>query len=107
MKLLRKQFASKSLARRSALPLAILVALFVAGMSFLHPAKAQSPADAAMPPATPDGRPLQVDRGAAGLWQMLLKLHTSASLMLVVAHPDDEDSGMLSLELRGQGARTN
>ncbi len=105
MKSLRRQFVSKSLVRRSALPLGILVALFVAGISFLHPAKAQSPADAATPPATPDGRPLQIDRGAAGLWQMLLKLHTRASLLMVVAHPDDEDSGMLTLESRGQGAR--
>ncbi len=40
-----------------------------------------------------------------GLWQTLLKLHTRASLLMVVAHPDDEDSGMLTLESRGQGAR--
>ena len=54
---------------------------------------------------TPDAAPLQIDRGAAGLWQTLLKLHTRASLLMVTAHPDDEDGGMLAYESRGQGAR--
>ena len=54
---------------------------------------------------TPDARPLEIDRGAAGLWQTLLKLHTRASLLMVTAHPDDEDGGMLAYESRGQGAR--
>jgi LmbE family N-acetylglucosaminyl deacetylase len=84
--------------------LVILVALLLAAMSAMRSAKAQSP-DIPTPPATPDVRPLQIDRGAAGLWQMLLKLQTRASLLMVVAHPDDEDSGMLALESRGRGAR--
>jgi LmbE family N-acetylglucosaminyl deacetylase len=54
---------------------------------------------------TPDARPLEIDRGSAGLWQTLLKLHTRASLLMVTAHPDDEDGGMLAYESRGQGAR--
>ena len=37
---------------------------------------------------------------------MLLKLRTRASLLMIVAHPDDEDSGMLTLMGRGHGART-
>lgn len=49
--------------------------------------------------------PLVVDRGAAGLEQMLRKLRTRASLMMIVAHPDDEDGGMLAYESRGQGVR--
>ena len=49
--------------------------------------------------------PLPEDRGAAGLEQMLRKLGTRASLMMIVAHPDDEDGGMLTYESRGQGAR--
>ncbi len=49
--------------------------------------------------------PLAVDRGAAGLEQMLRKLRTRASLLMIVAHPDDEDGGMLAYESRGQGAR--
>ena len=46
-----------------------------------------------------------VNRGSAALWQSLKKLHTRASLIMVTAHPDDEDGGMLAYESRGQGAR--
>jgi LmbE family N-acetylglucosaminyl deacetylase len=48
--------------------------------------------------------PLPVDRGAAAVRQSLKKLQTRASLIMVVAHPDDEDGGMLTYESRGQGA---
>ena len=55
------------------------------------------------------GRELPIDRpeaqGGRGLEQMLRKLNTRASLMLIVAHPDDEDGGMLTLYSRGLGAR--
>src|SRR6185437_6306737 len=51
------------------------------------------------------GRQLDLDRGAAAVWQSLKKLDTRASLLLVVAHPDDEDGGMLTYESRGVGAR--
>lgn len=50
-------------------------------------------------------QPLAFDRGAAALWQSLQKLHTRASLLMVTAHPDDEDGGMLTYESRGVGAR--
>jgi len=50
--------------------------------------------------------PLPVDRGAAAVWQSLQKLHTRGSLILIVAHPDDEDSGMLAYEARDQGVDT-
>ena len=56
--------------------------------------------------ASPDAHTLPEDRGADGLAQTLKKLHTWASLMMIVAHPDDEDGGMLTLESRGFGART-
>ena len=49
-------------------------------------------------------QPLPQDSGAAGLQEMLLRLGTTARLMQVVAHPDDEDGGMLTLESRGKGA---
>src|SRR5215472_11523303 len=48
--------------------------------------------------------PLPFDRGATGLWNALNKLHTRASLLMITAHPDDEDGGMLAWESRGQGA---
>lgn len=51
------------------------------------------------------GRELPIDQGARGLEQSLRKLSTRASLMLIVAHPDDEDGGMLTLVSRGLGAR--
>jgi LmbE family N-acetylglucosaminyl deacetylase len=42
----------------------------------------------------------------AGLRLELLRLGTTARLMQVVAHPDDEDGGMLTLESRGRGVST-
>src|SRR5437868_1888124 len=50
--------------------------------------------------------PLPPDTGTAGLKQMLLRLRTTARLMQVTAHPDDEDGGMLTLESRGKGVTT-
>jgi len=49
--------------------------------------------------------PLAQDRGAAGTWQRLLKLQTTASAMHTTAHPDDEHGGVLAQLSRGQGAR--
>lgn len=47
--------------------------------------------------------PLPVDSGAKGLQEMLVRLHTTSRMMQVVAHPDDEDGGVLTLESRGKG----
>lgn len=58
------------------------------------------------PAPNPHARPLPIDRGSVGLWQSLQKLHTRASLAMIVAHPDDEDGGMLTYESRGQGVDT-
>ena len=49
--------------------------------------------------------PVDVDRGAAGLTRWLHALQTRASLLMITAHPDDEDGGMLARETRGAGAR--
>ena len=46
---------------------------------------------------------LMQDRGTLGLRLMLRRLGTTAHLMQTVAHPDDEDGGMLTLESRGRG----
>jgi LmbE family N-acetylglucosaminyl deacetylase len=46
------------------------------------------------------------DQGLPGLRLELLRLGTTARLMQVVAHPDDEDGGMLTLEARGHGVST-
>jgi LmbE family N-acetylglucosaminyl deacetylase len=47
---------------------------------------------------------IAANEGATALWQSLVKLRTRASLMMIVAHPDDEDGGMLTYEARGVGA---
>jgi LmbE family N-acetylglucosaminyl deacetylase len=52
-----------------------------------------------------DGRELPIDQGSLGLQQLLRKLNTRASILNIVAHPDDEDGGMLTLYSRGLGAR--
>jgi LmbE family N-acetylglucosaminyl deacetylase len=50
--------------------------------------------------------PLPQDTGEAGLKQELRKLQNTGRLMMVVAHPDDEDGGLLTLEARGKGVQT-
>src|SRR4051812_41843322 len=50
--------------------------------------------------------PLPQDIGAAGLKQQLRKLQTTGRLMMVTAHPDDEDGGLLTLESRRKGVQT-
>jgi len=79
-------------------PWSRLTAFALVGLFALGSLKAQSPASAAYAP--------MIDRGASGLWQSLQKLKTRASLMMIVAHPDDEDGGMLAYESRGQGVDT-
>jgi LmbE family N-acetylglucosaminyl deacetylase len=49
--------------------------------------------------------PLAEDRGAAGLAQDLRRLATTASVLAIVAHPDDEDGSLLTYLSRETGAR--
>ena len=65
---------------------------------------AQLPYSTSIQP-TPIAHEISINRGSAALWQSLKKLHTRASLIMITAHPDDEDGGMLAYESRGQGAR--
>src|SRR5690242_4012625 len=67
-------------------------------------ALAQTPSQTSIRPLV-DDRALPFDQGSAALWQSLKKLHTRASLIMVTAHPDDEDGGMLAYESRGRGTR--
>ena len=62
--------------------------------------------DAATAPIV-DARKIPPDRGAAQAWLAVKQLHTRASLLMIVAHPDDEDGAMLAYESRGQGVRTD
>jgi len=84
-----------------------LIAGTLCALPILFPSfrlQAQSPTAVTNEPQAA-ASPLPFDRGAAALWQSLEKLHTRASLIMVTAHPDDEDGGMLTYESRGQGAR--
>jgi LmbE family N-acetylglucosaminyl deacetylase len=88
---------------RTIVPLVVAITLSAVILIFHLPSmKAQAPA-ATQPPAT-DAEPLGIDSGASALWQSLQKLHTRASVLMVTAHPDDEDGGMLTYQSRGQGA---
>jgi LmbE family N-acetylglucosaminyl deacetylase len=49
--------------------------------------------------------PLPEDRGEAVLAQTLKRLGTTASVMMIVAHPDDEDGALLTYLSRGLGVR--
>jgi LmbE family N-acetylglucosaminyl deacetylase len=86
--------------------------LLALGLSFPLAAQAQftpknDPANLAgervSAPALADTLP--INHGAPALEQLLRKLRTRASFMLIVAHPDDEDNGMLTYLSRGKGAR--
>jgi LmbE family N-acetylglucosaminyl deacetylase len=70
---------------------------------------AQSAPAAQLPPSEPRlvALPLPEDRGEARLEQTLKQLNTTASLMTIVAHPDDEDGALLTYVSRGMGARAS
>lgn len=53
----------------------------------------------------PDIMRIGLDAGAAGIERSLAELSTRASLLMITAHPDDEDGGLLAAETRGPGAR--
>ncbi len=46
------------------------------------------------------------DQGALGLGQLLKRLNTTASALMIGAHPDDEDTALLAYLARGENART-
>jgi len=78
----------------------------------VQPAHAFQSAQQPLPkPSSPESTevalPLPEDRGSAALEQSLKRLGTWASLMMIVAHPDDEDGAMVTYESRGQGVRAS
>src|SRR5436190_2666412 len=81
--------------------LLVVVLLFTASF-------AQAPASAPASPAKSAGfyDALPQDTGEAGLKLELRKLQTTGRMMMVVAHPDDEDGGLLTREARGKGVQT-
>jgi LmbE family N-acetylglucosaminyl deacetylase len=55
--------------------------------------------------AKPQVRPVN-DYGALGLARLIKQLQTTGSVMMIGAHPDDEDSALLAHLARGENART-
>ncbi|HET7103712.1 MAG TPA: PIG-L family deacetylase [Terracidiphilus sp.] len=49
--------------------------------------------------------PLAMDRGQVALQQTVKRLGTTASVLYIVAHPDDEDGALMTYLSRGLGAR--
>ncbi len=96
-------------------PIALCAAL---AAFFLLPGRAPLPAQS-LAPSTPaselaqiplpepsaNALPLPEDRGAADLEQTLKRLGTTASVLFIVAHPDDEDGALMTYLSRGLGAR--
>ena len=91
-----------SFSRPAAQSLCAATLLMVASL-----APAQTIASDASPTARVDAQKLPEDRGANAVWRDLKRLRTWASLMTIVAHPDDEDGGVLTYEARGNGVRTS
>jgi LmbE family N-acetylglucosaminyl deacetylase len=86
------------------------VFLGAAGLVLIHAQQVAVPLDselAAVPLPEPASHalPLPEDRGQADLDQTLKRLDTTASVLMIVAHPDDEDGGLLTYLSRGQGVR--
>jgi LmbE family N-acetylglucosaminyl deacetylase len=100
---------------------AVLAGLMLAGTLRLAAQEAtQQPTQQAVSQSAPQGHelalvphdeaseialPLPEDRGQAALEQSLKRLKTTASVMVLVAHPDDEDGALLTYLSRGLGAR--
>src|ERR1700740_2397223 len=72
-------------------------------LSAQQPTKASAP----LPSTEPSSivLPLAENRGEAGVEQTLKRLGTTASLMMIVAHPDDEDGALLTYLSRRLGVR--
>lgn len=94
---------------RARAPGIVGAALVIVFATMAEPASTQTPPGLDRVLAFPDpipGEELHADRGAAGAWHRIRKLATTASVLHITAHPDDEHSGMLTLASRGWGART-
>ena len=88
-------------------PLAVLATLAGATAAVAQAGHAGRAPDRVLAFPLPVGEErLDVDRGAMGAWHRIRRLATTASLLHVTAHPDDEHAGMLTLASRGWGART-
>jgi LmbE family N-acetylglucosaminyl deacetylase len=91
---------------------AVAASLLLAA-SAVGPLRAQDPevkaqSELEMVPLTepsPVASPIAEDRGYADLEQTIKRLGTTASVLVIVAHPDDEDGSLMTYLSRGLGAR--
>ena len=90
---------------RAAVPAAVAGLVFAALCPFRF--FAQQVAEPALPSGEPSSiaLPLPENRGEASLQEELKRLGTTASLLMIVAHPDDEDGALLTYLSRGLGVR--
>ena len=96
---------------RIALTAVLPALLSIAGSNALRaqdaaPSSAETElAQVPLPEPSADALPLPEDRGAADLEQTLKRLGTTASVLFIVAHPDDEDGALMTYLSRGLGVR--
>ena len=87
---------------------ALLLAALPASLSAQQTAQSSPDAELAqvpLPEPVVEALPLPEDRGAADLEQTLKRLGTTASVLIIVAHPDDEDGALMTWLSRGLGVR--
>ena len=85
----------------------LLAGMLAGSLPLLHAQQAEPAWD--LPPSEPQlvAIPLPENRGGARLEQTLKQLGTTASMMFIVAHPDDEDGALLTYLSRGLGVRVS
>jgi LmbE family N-acetylglucosaminyl deacetylase len=100
-------FAERHLRAVTGAVLAGLILMGAPCVAAQHAAQQSAPGLASIPLPEPSeiALPLPEDRGAAALEQSLKRLSNTASVMMIVAHPDDEDGALLTYLTRGLGAR--
>jgi LmbE family N-acetylglucosaminyl deacetylase len=98
-------FLAERLHRASTI--AAVACLLLANFGSLRVASQQPAGLSALPHSEPTSiaLPLPEDRGEAALEQALKRLNTTASVLMIVAHPDDEDGSLLTYLSRGTGVR--
>ncbi len=100
-------FTSQADRLQPSLPLKIAAVVVLSGVvaATLWAADMKEPSPVALAQINPNPMQVDVNRGAAGLSTCLRELRTRASILMVTAHPDDEDGGMLAYQNRRLGAR--
>ncbi len=85
----------------------VLIPFMVSAFAGIQPVRAQAPDPSAVSFSEPSSiaLPLAEDRGENAVDQALRRLHSTASVMMIVAHPDDEDGPLFTYLSRGLGAR--